>query len=231
MRCILVTGKSSLGHRTWVIFLKDFNLELRTRYAVNAFLLFAVTTLVVISFSVGPSSLSNKILAALLWVIIFFASMAGLSHVFIKEEEQQTADTLKLVAPPTAILLGKWLFNLILLLGLELVIIPLFIIFMNVSIGNWIALLAILFLGSFGMATVSTIIGAIIAKSSARGALFAVLVFPIALPVLLAAVHGTFLAINGNPFFDCITDLQILFSFSIAIFVASILLFEYIWIV
>jgi heme exporter protein B len=226
----LATVKSTLLHKSWVIFRKDVRLELRTRYSINAFLLFAVTTLIVISFSVGPGALTNKILSALLWVIIFFASMSGLSHVFVREEEQQTADTLKLVAPPTAIFLGKWFFNVTLLFGLELIIVPLYLVFMDITVNNFLIFLTVTIAGSAGLSTVATVIAAIISRSSAKGALFAVLAFPITLPVLVSAIHGTLLALQGNPYFDCITDLQVLFSFSCAIFIASILLFEYIWI-
>ena len=226
----MATVQSSLLYKAWIVFQKDIQLELRTRYSINAFLLFAITSVVVVSFAIGPGALSEKFLSALLWIILFFASISSLSHIFVREEEQQTADTLKLVAPPPAIFLGKWLFNLVLLFGLQLVTIPLFLIFMNVTVRNFPIFICIILLGNLGLSTVATIIGAIISKSNAKGALFAVLAFPILFPILISAVNGTFLAFNGNPFFDCITDLQVLFSFAGAIFIASILLFEYVWI-
>jgi len=225
-----VIEKSSLLHKSFYIFKKDLRQEFRTRYAVNAIFLFALTTLIVISFSISAVGLTSAISSSLMWIIIFFSSMSGLSHIFVREEEQQTADTLKLVTPPISIYVGKWLFNTILLLGIEVVLIPLFLVFMNISVGNFFAFFVILLFGSIGVASVATMIAAIISRASAKGALFAVLSFPIALPVLVSAINGTSLALNGESTLSCMSEIQVLFSFTVVIITASILLFEFVWI-
>ena len=212
-----------------LVFEKDFQLEFRTRYALNAIAMFAVITLTAVSFSIGPIKLNPEVLAPLLWVILFFSSMAGLSHVFVREEEQQTADTLRLYVAPNAVLLGKWLFNVVLLLGIELIVIPLYFVMMSAVPLNFSLFFIILILGSLGLASVSTIIAAIIALASSRGALFAVLAFPITLPILIPAINSTRLAYEGGVLMDGISDIQALFSFTVVIFTASILLFEFVW--
>jgi heme exporter protein B len=218
-----------LLNRSWFVFQKDFQLEFRTRYALNAIAMFAITTLTAISFSIGPVRLSTTVLAPLLWIVLFFSSMSGLSHVFVREEEQQTADTLRLILPPNSIWLGKWFFNVILLFGLELIIIPLYIVMMGARIGNYGIFFATLFIGSLGLASVATIIAAIISLASSRGALFAVLAFPIALPVLISAINSTRLALENALFSDCLPDLQVLFSFTVVIVTVSLLVFEFVW--
>jgi len=224
-------GKSvfRLLGNSFILLHKDIQLEFRTRYAVNAILMFAITTLVAISFSIGPVQLQEEVTAPLLWIVLFFSAITGLSHIFVREEEQQTSDTLRLVTTPTAVFLSKWLFNIILLGGLEIIIIPLYLVMMNVEILNFSIFFSILILGSIALASVATIIAAIIAQASTKGALFAVLVFPIALPVLISAIDGTKLSLVGAPFFDCLPDLQVLFSFSIVIITISLLVFEHIW--
>ncbi len=212
-----------------IIFLKDFQLEFRSRYALNAIFLFAVTTLTAVSFSIGPQHLKTEILSPLLWIILFFSAMTGLAHIFVREEEQQTADTLRLVTSSTAVLLGKWFFNLILLMALEIIIIPLYLAMLGVEVGNTAVFFAIILLGSLGLSSVATLIAAIISQASAKGALFAVLSFPISLPILISGIHATRLALEGGTLSDCLPDLQILFSFSIVIFTLSVLLFEFIW--
>ncbi|GAB4328065.1 MAG: heme exporter protein CcmB [Calditrichia bacterium] len=221
--------KFELLEQAWVIFQKDFRLEFRTRFAINAIVLFAVTALVVVSFSIGGAELSPSLLASLLWVVLFFSAMSGLAHIFIREEEQQTADTLRLVVKPSAVFLGKWVFNLILLYGLELIIIPLFFVFLNVKTVNFPAFMVILLSGSLGMCSVATIVAAIISKASGRGALYSVLSFPISMTILVSAINGSKLAFMNRPFLDCFTDLQILLSFSVVIITASVLLFDFIW--
>lgn len=221
--------KLPLIHDAYMVFLKDVHLEFRTRYAMNAIFLFAVTTLMAISFAIGPLRLRTEVLAALMWIILFFSSMSGLSHIFVREEEQQTADTLRLVTTPNAIFLGKWFFNLVLLFSLEVIIIPVFIAMMGVFVGNVSVFLLITAVGSIGLASVATLIAAIISQASAKGALFAVLSFPISLPVLISGIHGTRLSLDGEPFSEALSDIQILFSFSIVILTLSLLLFEFIW--
>lgn len=216
-------------HDAYIIFLKDVQLEFRSRFAINAIFLFAVTTLTAISFSIGPIQLRSEILSALLWIILFFSCMSGLSHIFVREEEQMTADTLRLVTTPNAVFLGKWLFNVMLLLGLELVIIPVFIAMLGVHVGNPGVLLLVILTGSLGLATVATLIAAIISQASAKGALFAVLSFPVCLPVLMSGIHGTRLAMDGETLSGTLPDFQILISFSVVILTISLLLFEFIW--
>jgi len=208
---------------------KDFQLEFRTRYSLNAIALFAVTTLEAVGYSIAPVRLDELVLAPLLWIIIFFSAMSGLSHVFVREEEQQTADTLRLLFKPEEVLLGKWLFNVLLLFGLVALVVPLFFAVMNATVQNVAILLATLALGSLALATASTIIGAIISLSGNRGALFAVLSFPIALPVLISSIHSTRLAMIGAPFSDCMADLKLLFSFVVVLFTTSWLLFDFVW--
>lgn len=216
-------------NQSLIVFQKDLQLEFRTRYALNAIALFAITALSVISFSIGPTKLSTVVLAPLLWIILFFSAMSGLAHVFVREEEQQTADTLRLILPPNAIWLGKWLFNVVLLFGLEVIIIPLYFVMMSAPFGNAGIFFTILAVGSLGLASVATIIAAIISLASSRGALFAVLAFPIALPILIPAINSTKIALENGIFSDCLSDLQVLFSFTIVIVTTSLLVFEFVW--
>jgi heme exporter protein B len=224
-----VKKKLSLIPSAYIVFLKDLHVEFRSRYAMNAIFLFAITTLTAISFSLGPVRLRSEILAPLLWIILFFSSMSGLAHIFVREEEQQTADTLRIVTSPNAVFLGKWLFNIILLFALEIFIVPVFLAMMGAGVGSPEVFVLLIFIGSLGLASVATLIAAIISQASAKGALFAVLAFPITLPVLISGIHGTQLSMDGGTFSECISDLQILFSFSIVILTLSLLLFEFIW--
>ena len=216
-------------HKVWYIFQKDIRQEFKTRYAINAIFLFAIITLVAVSFSIGTFSASDEIKCALLWIILFFSSMSGLSHIFVREEEKHTSDTLKLVAEPTAVYLGKFLFNLILLLILEVITIPLYLAVMNFSLNSPSIFLSILLIGSIGLAAGATMIAAIISKASAKGALFTVLSFPILLPVLIAGISGTKMAVYENDIKVVSGELQMLLAYAVVIITAAILLFDFVW--
>jgi heme exporter protein B len=212
----------------WLLF-KDLKSEFRTRYALNSILMFALTTLTVISFSVGRISSDARITSSLFWLVIFFSSMSGLAQVFVKEEESRTVNLLKLSASPRTVLAGKLMFNLVLLLLLEVVIVPLFIIWMNLSISNVWLFLSVLLLGTLGLVCATTITAAIISKSHVKGALFAVLSFPILLPLLIVGIDGTRKSLEGEDFSAGFADLRLLLSYVVVMLVVSILLFDFVW--
>lgn len=213
----------------FLIFQKDVLQEFKTRYAVNAILLFAVVTLVSVSFSIGTFSASAEIKCALLWIILFFSAMSGLSHIFIREEEKHTADTLKLVALPTSIFLGKFMFNFLLFLALQVVIVPLFFAVMNFSVEGVLSFLIILIIGGIGLSAGSTLIAAIISKSNARGALFTVLAFPILLPVIIAGISGIKISVTKSNIQAAGDEIQMLIAYAVVVITGSILLFDFVW--
>ena len=182
-----------------------------------------------ISFSIGTFSASDEIKCALLWIILFFSAMSGLSHIFVREEEKHTADTLKLVAEPTSIFLGKFLFNILLLLILELITVPLFFAVMNFKIEGILVFLSILVIGSIGLAAGATMIGAIISKASAKGTLFTILSFPILLPVLIAGISGTKIAVYTTDIVAVSSELQMLTAYFVVVMTAALLLFDFVW--
>ena len=214
------------------VFRKDLQVELRTRYALGAVLLFAVTTLIAVSAALSAATVKSEVKAALLWIVLLFAALSGLSRVFVREEEAGTAPLLRLTAPATAVYAGKWLFNIALVFAVELVSVPLFLVVLPPNVVNFGLLFGVLFLGGIGLAGASTFVAALIAQaSSGKSALFFIVAFPILLPLLLIAVQGTVgafdaIAVHGA---RSRSDLGELAIYSLVMTTASFLLFEYVW--
>ena len=223
------TSSSSWAKRVFSLFEKEIQTELRTRYAFNSLLMFSVVTLTAVSFSVGQFALSLQVKSALYWLILFFASMAGLAQVFIKEEEAKTSFLLKLAASASLIYAGKFLYNWVLLLALQVIIIPLFVIFLNLELANFGLFLTISLLGTLALSAATTIIGAIVSKANVKGALFAVLSFPLLIPVLVAGIEGAQLATSGARFSEGWGQLRLLLSYSVVMITVSLILFEFVW--
>ena len=218
------------GSKTIAVLLKDIKSELRTRYAISAIVMFAVVTVIAVGFTTGGSGLEKDMQGILLWLVIYFASIAGLAQSFVKEEENRTATALRLFAPSTSVYGGKYLFNLLLLMGLEIVIIPIFAGLIGLDIESYPLFLAVLILGTFGLAGATTLIAAIISKTSMKGVLFAVLAFPLILPLLIIAVKGTQKSLyDSMAFADGLPELKVLLSYAVVMTVAGYLLFDYVW--
>lgn len=215
---------------TLAILRKDFASELRTRYAVNALIMFVITTLSIILFSLGAESASIEILSGLLWIIIFFAAMSGLSRTFVSEEERGTSMTLQLLARPANVYFGKLCFNVILIFSLSLLIVVLCLIFISdFIIRSYDIFIVTLVLGCLGLASASTIIAAMIARANTKGTLYPVLSFPILLPLLMAVIDATKLSMEGLPFSEALGNFQLLFAYSVVVITASYLLFDFVW--
>ena len=87
-RWITETGSSTYLSEAAAIWLRDLRGEFRTRYAVNAILMFAVTTLIAVSFSIGSFRIGEAeqpfLYSVLLWIILVFSALSGLSRSFVK---------------------------------------------------------------------------------------------------------------------------------------------------
>ena len=210
----------------WAILRKECRSEWRTRYGLNAALLFAVTSLTGVSFAVGRLTDRPDVLSALLWIVLLFASLASLSHAFVREVEGHTMTLLRLVASPTAIALGKMLFNLVFLAVLELVTVPLFLVLMGAPPPRWGAFLALLAAGSLALGASATRVGAMIAQTRGRGALFAGVSLPLLLPVLAAGVSGMRSQWSGGA---VAPELRLLLAYAAASLAASLLLYDHLW--
>src|ERR671931_326603 len=102
----LPNNGSSSAAAVWAILRKESRSEWRTRYGLNAALVFAVTTPTSVSFAVGRLGDRSDVLAGLLWIVILFAALASLSHTFVREVEGHTLTLLRLTASATPIALG-----------------------------------------------------------------------------------------------------------------------------
>ncbi len=219
----------SLAGRTFAVMRKDLKAEFRSRYALNAVIMFALVTLTVISFALGILRLSPEMLAALFWIVVFFASMSGLAQTFIREEESGTSLVLKLTADGTSVFFGKALFNLLLLFMLAILIVPLFIVLLKAQIVSWPIFLAAVIPGLIGLAGATTIIAAIVAQASVKGTLFTVISFPVLLPLLVGVIEITKVALTGGIWGEVTAPLQLVAAYDVVMVTLSVMLFDFVW--
>ncbi|MGC8915848.1 MAG: heme exporter protein CcmB [Thermoanaerobaculum sp.] len=223
----------SLARESWTVFRKEVTSELRSRVALSSVGLFALTTLVAVAYQIGPYRIQEQdrphLHAALLWIILFFAASSGLPRVFVKEEDAHTAKTLRLAARAGAVFAGKFLFNLVLLLGLQAFLVPLFGVFMGFAVANLQALAAVLVAGALGLAASSTMVAAIISRASGSATLFVVLAVPLVLPMLVFLIQGTRMAATSADVAAVLPSLRAVVSLTGVTLVTSGFLFPVVW--
>ena len=219
-------GGSNSAAAVWAVLRKECRSEWRTRYGLNAALLFAVASLTAVSMASGRLADRTDIMAGLFWIVLLFATLTSMSHAFVREVEGHTMLLLRLVASPTEIATGKLLFNLLFLGVVELVLVPLFMILMDAPPPHWGSFLAVLALGTVSLAASSTLVSAVIAQTRGRGALFAGISLPLLLPVLAAAVVGTREMWGDH---SVASSVRLLGAYAVALLAASLLLYDHLW--
>ena len=217
---------SSSTATVWAILRKECRSEWRTRYGLNAAVLFAVTALTAVTFAAGRMPDQPGMLAALLWITLLFAALSSMSHAFVREVESRTMLMLRLVASPTQIALGKLLFNLIFLCVVEAITVPMFLVLTGAPSPRWGQFLTILGLGTLSLGASSTLVGAVIAQTRSRGALFAGVSLPLLLPVLASGVAGTRAQWEGG---SIAADVRLLAAYAVALLAVSLLLYDHLW--
>ena len=209
---------------------KDLLLEFKSRETLNSMLLFALLTLMLMSFGTGASPMVVKeVGATLLWVIIIFVGMIGVFRAFTSEEERGTLDGLRL-APISSesILMGKITYNLIILLLVEIILFPLFIVMLNYPLeGSFITSFFLLTLGVAGFAVVSTAVSALVLSARARELLLPVILLPIIFPLLSASIHALKTILNGGILSDVTNECALIIIYIVLFLTISLLTFEY----
>jgi heme exporter protein B len=215
---------------TWAVFEKDLRLELRSRYAVSTLLMFVVAALLLVLFAIGQSPVSSRVEAALLWVVILFAAALGLGRSFIAEEERGTVLLLQLNTRGSMVYAGKLLFNYLLILTAGLVALGALLLMLGVVVAEPLLLLAVLLLGTLGLAGTTTLLAALIARAANQGPLLPVLLFPLLVPLLLSVVSATRESLpNGLGWAGARDELTTLVGFTGVVITVSVLLFDYVW--
>jgi heme exporter protein B len=192
----------SLLKTVGVLLGKDLLIEWRTRARLNALIFFALATLLLFSFAVGPDT---KVLArnagGYLWLALLFASVLSLGESFRVEQENLTLDGLRLApADARAIFLSKAVGNTVLLTGLGVLLVPVMVALYSVEVTMGLRPLALtLLLGCMAISAPGTVYSAIASNARARDVLLPLLLFPLIIPALLAAAKATTLVLQGDP--------------------------------
>jgi len=173
---------------------KDLAIELRTKESLNAAGAFAVVILLLFSFAFDPDANATRELGGgLLWLVFAFAGALVFNRGFARELPNECLDTLLSSALSSAsLLLGKALANLAMLIAVEFVSMIVFGIFYNV---RWwlrpLELTAVCVLATWGISVVGAVFGALTVNLRLRELMLPVIIYPLLIPLLIAAIEIT----------------------------------------
>ena len=217
--------------RAFAIAYKDITSELRSREMLATAFTFILLIMVIFGFALDAADERVKeILPGILWVSYFFAGVILLGRSFALERENDCLQGLMLTpADRSSIYFGKVIGNLIFMLVVELVSIPIFSVIFNVALAPFLpGLLLLVVLATLGYVLVGTFMAALTESVRASELLLPILLFPLEVPVIIAAVRATELLLSGRPFVEAATWLQMLGAYSAIFAFLSYMLFDFI---
>lgn len=192
----------SFARTAWLIVQKDLTVEIRSREILYTTMFFALSCVLVFAFAlVRDGRAAEGVAAGILWIAIAFAGTLALGRTFERERHNETLRAL-LIAPvgPAAVFVGKLLGVLVLLAATEIVLVPLVALFFQVPLlARPLPMLSLLTLGTIGFATVGTLFAAMLVRARSRDVLLPVLLYPMTIPVIIAAVRGTATLLQPAP--------------------------------
>jgi heme exporter protein B len=221
--------KPSYARSMLAIIWKDLTAEFRSRELLSAMLVFALLVILIFNFALDLDVRErSNVTAGVLWVTFAFAGTLGLNRSMAVEKDRGCLDGL-LLAPVdrTVIFFGKAIGNLIFMLIVEAIVLPLYSVLYNVNLFKP-GLLVVVLLGSVGYVVVGTLLSSMTVQARTRDILLPILLFPVSIPVLVAAVKGSSAFLLGTEMVDIWPWLNLLIVYD-GIFIAlSFMFFDYI---
>ncbi|MDQ4148444.1 MAG: heme exporter protein CcmB [Actinomycetota bacterium] len=198
---------------------KDLRSEVRAKQVAPLMIAFSLSLVFLLTFSLPSSDRApapgqpaagtvpvGEVIGTLVWASLLLAAVIGFGRSAASDTEGGLIDALRL-APidPAAVYAGKVFANLAFLTIAEAAIIPAFALFSGAGLGRlWPGILPVVLGANLGLAAVGTLFGAASQYSTAKSLILAMLMFPVLLPLVLAAsrltstllIQGDFLGSN-----------------------------------
>lgn len=222
-------------HEDWgrirAIARKDLITERRSKAGFNSVAALGVTMLVLFGFAFGPDAQALRDAAAgALWLAILFAGVLAFNRSYQVELESGALD--ELLQYPGArwtIYAGKFISNFIFVTLMLAIVVAVGIILFQIRIPpGWPMLLATLVLGILGLVTLGTFYAAMASRTRAREVLLPLLLFPMLVPVLLAAMSASKALLGGDLMHEASAWIRLLIGYDVIFLVAALFAFEHV---
>ena len=207
---------------------KDLTVELRRFHEFIAIIAFALTSIMISSFSWRTIiDIEPVVTSSAIWVIIYFTSILVMTTSFSREVDRGTIDGLRsLPCPSYIILIGKIIYSGIFLLIVLFSLIFSSTIFFNLNQKILNNLIIVYVIGVLDLALMGSIVSALVMYSEGKNLLLSFLFFPVSIPILLPGIQAGAKILSGYPLTETIPEIRLLFSFMFAVIAISLLVFR-----
>jgi len=208
---------------------KDLAAELRSRELFSAMLVFALLVIMIFNFALELNvKARSEVTAGVLWVTFAFAGTLGLNRSMASEKDRGCLDGLLLTpVDRSAIYFGKAIGNLVFMLLVEAIVLPVYSILYSVNLFN-AGLILVILLGSVGYIAIGTLLASMAVQTRTRDILLPILLFPLAIPVLVAAVKASAGFLLASPMNEITPWLNLIVAYDVIFIAVAFMVFDYI---
>ncbi len=220
---------SAFRRALWAIVWKDLAAEMRSRELLSAMLVFALLVILIFNFALELDARTRtNVTSGVLWVTFAFAGTLGLNRSMAMEKDRGCLDGL-LLAPVdrSAIYFGKAIGNLVFMLLVEAIVLPVYSVLYNVNLFH-AGLILVILLGSIGYVAVGTLLSSMAVHTRTRDVLLPILLFPVVIPVFIAAVKASSGYLQGIPMDEIMPWLNLLIVFDVVFIAIAFMVFDYV---
>src|SRR5512134_1335632 len=206
---------------------KDLQAEFRSRELFSAMLVFSLLIILIFNFALELDVKTRQsVTAGVLWATFAFAGTLGLNRSMAIEKDRGCLDGL-LLAPVdrSAIYFGKMISNLAFMLIVELIVLPIYSVLYTVNLFQP-GLLLVILLGSIGYVGVGTLLAAMSVQTRTRDILLPILLFPVVIPVVLAAVKASNGFLTGADWSEILVPLNLLVAYDVIFIAVAFMVFD-----
>lgn len=214
----------------WAVIWKDLAAELRSRELLSSMLVFALLVILIFNFALELEDprIRLTVTSGVLWVTFAFAGTLGLNRSMAMEKDRGCLDGL-LLAPVdrSAIYFGKAIGNLIFMFIVELIVLPVYSILYNTNLFNP-GLLLVVLLGSVGYVAVGTLLATMSIQTRTRDILLPILLFPVVIPLFIAAVKASAGFLLALPAAEITPWLNLMVVYDVIFIAVAFMVFDFV---
>ena len=219
--------------QTIQIIKKDLRRELRSKEITLTTVSFSILLVLIFVFALrGDSGQATAIFPGLLWVCVLFSSTLAIPRTFAAERDSGCLRALAMI-PGTerSLYLGKLFINALFMLVFEAALVPMLLLTfqMEMSADQWGAFVLMLLGGTFGFATLGTLLSAMLVHHRLRDVLLPLLLYPLLVPLIIGGVEACGLIFEaGTEPGELWSWIRVLFVADFIFFLGSLALFGWV---
>jgi heme exporter protein B len=208
---------------------KDIAAEFRSRELIGAMLVFAALVIIIFNFALELDIRTREaVTSGVLWVTFAFAGTLGLNRSMAIEKDRGCLDGLLLTpVDRSAIFFGKAIGNLFFMLIVEAIILPMYSVLYNVNLFQP-GLILVILLGSIGYTAVGTLLASMAVQARTRDVLLPILLFPVMIPLLLAAVKASNGFLQGFEMAEIMPWINVMIVYDVIFIAVAFMVFDFV---